>query len=160
MDRVEDIFMDQAKKFTAVIEDAGKGGAYITIPFDVEQIFGKKRVKVKAWFDGEFYQGSLVRMGGSDHILGIRKDIREKIGKSIGDIIAVILEEDTEPRQVIIPSDLQAALDQEPVAQAAFAGLAYSHQKEYVQWVEGAKREQTRQKRIDETIRLLIEGSK
>lgn len=152
--------MDRVQKFTAVIEDPGQGGAYITIPFDVEQVYGKKRVKVKAWFDGEFYQGSLVCMGGTEHILGVRKDIREKIGKSIGDTIEIILEEDTEPRKVDIPSDLQGALDQEPVAQAAFAGLAYSHQKEYVQWVEGAKREQTRQKRIEETIRLLIEGSK
>lgn len=150
--------MGQTIKFSAVIEDAGKGGAYVTIPFEVEKIFGKKRVKVKAWLDGEFYQGSLVRMGGAEHILGVRKDIRQKTGKSIGDAIEVVIEEDTEPRQIAVPPDLQEALDQEPVAQAAFAGLAYSHQKEFVQWIEEAKREQTRQKRIDETVRKLIEG--
>lgn len=152
--------MEPKIDFTAIIEDAGKGGAYITIPFDVEQIFGKKRVKVKAWFDGEYYQGSLVRMGGSNHILGVRKEIREKIGKSIGDEITVVLEEDTEPRQVVIPQDLMNALEDDPVANTNFNRLSYSHQKEYVQWIEEAKREQTRQKRIEETIRLLVEGSK
>jgi len=146
--------------FTAIIEDAGKGGAYITIPFDVEQIFGKKRVKVKAWFDGEYYQGSLVRMGGSNHILGVRKEIREKIGKSIGDEITVVLEEDTEPRQVVIPQDLMNALEDDPVANTNFNRLSYSHQKEYVQWIEEAKREQTRQKRIEEAIKMLNLGVK
>ena len=48
----------------AVIEDAGTGGAYVTIPFDVEKTFGKKRVKVKALLGGEPYQGSLARMEG------------------------------------------------------------------------------------------------
>lgn len=152
--------MEPKIDFTAIIEDAGKGGAYITIPFDVEQIFAKKRVKVKAWFDGEFYQGSLVRMGGTEHILGVRKDIREKIGKSIGDVIHVVLEEDTEPRLVTIPPDFQSALENNPVAKAYFNQLAFSHQKEYVQWIEEAKRELTRQKRIDETIKTLNQGLK
>ena len=152
--------MSQTRKFTALIEDAGKGGAYITIPFDVEQVFGKKRVMVKALLGGEPYKGSLVRVGGTDHILGVRKDIREKIGKTIGDEIEVVLEEDTEPRLVTIPQDLKRALENEPAAQANFAKLSYTHQKEYVQWIESAKREQTRQKRIEETIQGLREGKK
>ena len=152
--------MSQTIKFMAVIEDAGTGGAYVTIPFDVEKTFGKKRVKVKALLGGEPYQGSLVRMGGSCHILGVRKDIREKIGKTIGDEIEVVVEEDTELRVVEVPQDLADALKNEPVAEANFAKLAYSHQKEYVQWIEEAKREQTRQKRIEETVSTLKEGVK
>ncbi|CDX01155.1 uncharacterized protein DUF1905 [Desulfitobacterium sp. LBE] len=68
-------------------------GAYIEIPFDVKAEFGKGRVPVTATFDGEVYAGSLVRMGTPCHILGIRKDIRTKIGKQPGDTIRVTLQE-------------------------------------------------------------------
>ncbi|WP_317417034.1 DUF1905 domain-containing protein, partial [Eubacterium callanderi] len=67
-------------------------GAYIEIPFDVKETFGRGRVKVHATFDGETYDGSLVRMKTPCHILGIRKDIREKIGKQPGDTVHVTLE--------------------------------------------------------------------
>ena len=62
-------------------------GAYIEIPFDVKAEFGKGRVPVTATFDGEPYEGSLVRMKTPCHIIGIRKEIRAKIGKQAGDII-------------------------------------------------------------------------
>lgn len=68
-------------------------GAYIEIPFDVKETFGRGKVKVHATFDGETYDGSLVRMKTPCHILGVRKDIREKIGKQPGDIVYVTLEE-------------------------------------------------------------------
>ncbi|AFM00251.1 protein of unknown function (DUF1905) [Desulfitobacterium dehalogenans ATCC 51507] len=68
-------------------------GAYVEIPFDVKAEFGKGRVPVTATFDGEVYEGSLVRMGTPCHILGIRKDIRAKIGKQPGDTIRVTLQE-------------------------------------------------------------------
>ena len=66
-------------------------GAYIEIPFDVKETFGRGRVKVHATFDVETYDGSLVRMKTPCHILGIRKDIREKIGKQPGDTVHVTL---------------------------------------------------------------------
>lgn len=68
-------------------------GAYVEIPFDVKKEFGKGRVPVHATFDGEPYDGSLVRMGTPGHIIGIRKDIRQKIGKQPGDIIKVTIME-------------------------------------------------------------------
>lgn len=68
-------------------------GAYIEIPFDVKAEFGKGRVPVTATFDGEIYEGSLVKMKTPCHIIGIRKDIRAKIGKQPGDTIQVTLEE-------------------------------------------------------------------
>jgi len=66
-------------------------GAYVEIPFDVKATFGKGRVPVHASFDGEPYDGSLVRMGTPGHILGIRKEIRAKIGKQPGDVVHVVL---------------------------------------------------------------------
>lgn len=68
-------------------------GAYIEIPFDVKAEFGRGRVPVMATFDGEPCKGSLVRMGTPCHILGIRKDIRGKIGKQAGDRVKVTLQE-------------------------------------------------------------------
>jgi len=68
-------------------------GAYVEIPFDVKAVFGKGRVKVHATFDGEPYDGSIVRMGTPCHIIGIRKEIRTKIGKQAGDTVLVTVEE-------------------------------------------------------------------
>lgn len=68
-------------------------GAYIEIPFDVKAEFGKGRAPVTATFDGVVYEGSLVKMKTPCHILGLRKDIRAKIGKQPGDIINVTIKE-------------------------------------------------------------------
>ncbi|MCP1110762.1 DUF1905 domain-containing protein [Ohessyouella blattaphilus] len=78
---------------------ADKGGAYVAFPFDVRQEFGKGRVKVHATFDGEPYDGSVVNMGIKNpdgsicYIIGIRKDIRGKIGKQVGDMVKVTIKE-------------------------------------------------------------------
>lgn len=152
--------MNQKQKFRAVIEDEGSGGSFVKIPFDVEKVFGKKRVKVKAIIEGETYRGSLVRMGTPCHILGVRKDIREKIGKTIGDEIEIVVEEDIEPRETAAPPDLSKALENDPEAKAVFDQLAYTHQKKYVEWIEQAKRDQTRQDRIAQTIQMLKKGKK
>lgn len=68
-------------------------GAYVEFPYDVRKEFGKGRVKVYATFDGVPYEGSLVRMKTPGHIIGIRKDIRAKIGKQPGSEIHVTIQE-------------------------------------------------------------------
>mgnify|MGYP002799780164 FL=1 len=65
--------------------------AYVEFPFDVRKEFGKGRVKVHALFDGDPYEGSLVRMKTPCHIIGVRKDIRAKIGKQPGDTVHVVI---------------------------------------------------------------------
>ena len=81
-------------EFTAIIKKKpDMDAAYIEIPFDVKAIFGKGRVPVSATFDGEQYDGQLVKMGTECHIIGIRKDIRTKINKQAGDTVAVTLHE-------------------------------------------------------------------
>ncbi|MFZ2097233.1 MAG: YdeI/OmpD-associated family protein [Anaerolineales bacterium] len=152
--------MTQKHHFRTVIEDAGGGGAYVTIPFDVERIFGKKRPKVRATIDGETYRGTLVRMGSPYYMLIVLKEIRQKIGKSFGDEVSIELEQDHEPRQVELPADLQQALQAIPAAQAVFDRLSYTHQREYVRWITEAKREQTRLRRIQQTIEMLIRGKR
>ncbi len=144
--------------FQAVIEGTGGGGAFVIIPFDVEQKYGKKRVKIKATIEGEPYRGTLVRMGGPHHMLLVLKEIRERIGKDIGDKVSIELEEDIEPRMVEIPPDLQHALKAAPLAQAYFNRLSFTHQKEYARRVTEAKRPETRANRVQRTIELLTQG--
>ena len=79
-------------EFDAVIlKHPDVDAAYIEIPFDVYARYGKRRVAVHAEFDGCPYDGQLVRMGTPGHIIGIRKDIRAKIGKQPGDTLHVAL---------------------------------------------------------------------
>ena len=81
-------------EFDAVIvKNPDMDAAYVEIPFDVRAVYGRGRVAVHAEFDGEPYDGQLVRMGTPFHILGIRKDIRAKIGKQPGDVVHVALQE-------------------------------------------------------------------
>jgi len=87
--------MAEQHRFSAPIELSGTGG-YVTVPFDVERVFGKKRVPVRATIDGIPYRGSLVRMGGACHVLGVLKEIRVSLGKGEGDVVEVVLEEDTD----------------------------------------------------------------
>ena len=150
--------MSQKYTFRAVIENAGDGGAFVRIPFDVEQTFGRKRVPVQAAINGVPYRGTLVRMGEPCHLLIVLKEIRHKIGRGFGDEVEIVLEEDTQPRLVEIPPDFQHALDQSPSAKTAFGKLSYTHQKEHVKSILDAKREETRRSRIEKAIGMLLRG--
>ena len=80
--------------FDAVIQKVTDiDGAYVQIPIDVTAEFGKGRVKVHATFDGVPYDGLITRMGTPGPILGIRKEIRRRIGKEPGDWVAVTVRE-------------------------------------------------------------------
>jgi hypothetical protein len=147
--------MPEKHTFVAPIKDAGGGGAYVEVPFDVEAAFGSKRPKVKALIEGVAYRGSLTRMGTECHVLGIRKEIREQTGKTVGDEVTISLELDTEPRVVEIPADLADALRIEPEMEAYFRSLAYTHQREYVEFINEAKKPETRTRRVADTIDLL-----
>ena len=152
--------MPKKHTFTATILNAGGGGAFVEVPFDVEQAFGAKKPKVKAAFDGVPYRGILARMGTDYHILIILKSIRGQIGKTFGDKVKITVELDTEPRVIEIPKDLMKELKQHKEAKAFFDKLSYSHKREYVMWVNEAKRDETRQNRIVKMIEMLKKGKK
>lgn len=152
--------MPAKQTFTAVIQNAGGGGAFVEVPFDVEKEFGSKRPKIRALIEGVPYRGILTRMSTECHILGIRKEIREQIGKTIGDEVRITVEPDTEPRLVEVPVNLEKAFRKEKEARIFFEKLSYTHQKEYVTWINEAKKEETRQNRIAKTIEMLKQGKK
>lgn len=86
--------MNKTYEFEAEIKKVpDRDGAYVEIPFDVKEVFGKGRVPVHATFDGVAYEGQLVKMGTPCHIIGIRKDIRKEIGKQPSDKVQVTLRE-------------------------------------------------------------------
>lgn len=91
-------FMNTIYTFDAEIKKVPDiDGAYVEIPFDVKETFKKGRVPVHATFDGEPYDGMLVKMKTPCHIIGIRKDIRKKIDKRPGDMIHVTIQERVKP---------------------------------------------------------------
>ena len=146
------------REFDAVIKQhEGLNAAYVEPPFDVLEVFGAKRVKVRATFDGVPYRGSIVSMGGG-YWLGLTQAVRAQIGKGFGDIVRVTVERDVEERTVDVPPDLTRALEGHPEAQAAWEALSYSHRRDYADWITGAKRAETRARRIERAIGLLAEG--
>lgn len=131
--------------------------AYIEFPYDVEMEFGVKgQVKVWATFDGYEYRGSLAKMGHQCHILGITKNIRDRIQKQPGDIVHVTLKKDDEPRTIEVPEDLKKEMEKHEEAKVFFDTLSFTNQKQYVQWITSAKKEETRNKRIEISIDMLL----
>ena len=90
---------DKIYEYDTIIHNStsGRGGAWVAFPFDIRKEFGKGRVKVQVTFDDEPYTGSIMNMGVKNpdgsicYIIGIRKDIREKINKQPGDIVSVCI---------------------------------------------------------------------
>lgn len=98
--------MSKSLEFDAIlIKKPDMDAAYVEIPFDVKEVFGKSRVLVHATFDGEPYDGQLVKMGTPCHIIGVRKDIRAKLGKQPGDEVHVSLEERQKPKPLFSSVD-------------------------------------------------------
>ncbi len=151
--------MAEKQTIEVVLEKHAKLDATgITIPFDVEGIFGAKRVPVKAEINGALYRGSIVRMGGK-YMLGIPKAFREAAGIKAGDKIVVSIEADEAPRAVDVPHDLESAIKKAGLF-AAWEKLSYTHRKEYARAVDEAKRPETRAKRIEKTVEQLAAKSK
>jgi hypothetical protein len=101
-----------------------------------------------------------VAVYGGRYFLGFRREIREAAGFDDGDRLAIVLELDDEPRTVDPPPELDAALAGDPEARAAFDRLSYTHRREYVEWVSGARREETRRTRLERTVAMLRDGVK
>ena len=142
------------QEFRAPIVAADRGGAYVVVPATVvDALGGEGRIPVRATFDGVEYRGSIASMGG-EKVLGVLKAIRDQLGKVPGDAVVVTVARDDAPRTVTVPDDLGAALTAAG-RRAAFDALSFSHQREYVEWIEDAKRAETRVRRITKTVEQL-----
>jgi len=144
--------------FRAPVRSSGRGGGHLVDvpPEVVEALGGKGRIPVIATFDGVPYRGSIVRMGGGA-VLGVQKAIMAEAGVSVGDTLTVIVRNDEAPRQVEVPEDLAEAFGHHDAARVVFERLSFSHKREYVRSITDAKRPETRARRIELTIKQLVE---
>ncbi|HEX4007995.1 MAG TPA: YdeI/OmpD-associated family protein [Acidobacteriaceae bacterium] len=144
--------------FTVQLIGRGPQGAWthMDVPFSVEKAFGTKaRVAVKGTINGFPFRSSLVPRGGGVFYMAINKQMRDGAGAGVGTIVSVVMEPDTAPRTVTIPPDLKKALAKSPAKGKTFAAFSYSHQKERVDWIEQAKRPETRAQRIAQCLTML-----
>lgn len=150
-------------QFKAVIKQNGEmNAAFVEFPFSTEEIFGKKdQVKIKAVFDDKVeYRGSLAKMKSDCHILGLTQEIRNKLGKTFGDEVSVYLLEDKEEKVVEIAEDVALVFNENPEAKVLFDKMSYTHRKEYIRWIEEAKKPETRENRKLKMIQMILEGKK
>ena len=145
------------ERFDAKIEVEGRTATYFEVPLDVPALFGRTRAPVRVTIGGHTYRSTVAVYGGRYYVPLNRKN-REAAGVAAGETVSVELEPDDEPRTVDVPDDLQAALEGDSAARDAFEGLSYTHRREYVEWILEAKRDETRARRIGETLARLREG--
>lgn len=154
--------MEKVYSFDALIKKTeGVDSGYIDFPFDVEKEFGTRgQVKVIATFDGYKYRGSLCKMKSINHWIGLNKEVRTAIGKGVGDTVNVTIIKDVEERTVEIPQYLSDEFNKEPLAFEFYNKLSFSHKREYVTWITSAKKEETRNARIEKMMQMLCDKKK
>jgi Bacteriocin-protection, YdeI or OmpD-Associated/Domain of unknown function (DUF1905) len=136
-------------------------GPAAAVVLDDEQVAiigeGAKRFPVLATVNGYSWRTTVTRMRG-EFLLGLNREVRESAGVQPGDSVEVAIELDTAPREVEVPEALARGLAADPAATAVFEALAFTHRKEYARWVAGAKREDTRSRRVTQALQKLRDG--
>lgn len=142
-------------RFRTTVKLGGKTATGFRVPAEVVAALGSgKKPRVRVTIGGHTYR-STVAVYGEEFMLPLSAQNRAGAGVSAGDEVNGDLEVDTAPREVSVPDDLAVALRAEPMAAQRFNALSYSSKREYVDSVEGAKRAETRQRRIAKTINAL-----
>lgn len=133
------------------------GWTYIEVPAKIAQKIkpgNRKEFKVKGKLDNcPFCQKSVMPMGGGDFILPLNAEMRKKIRKRQGDRAVVQLEEDKS--EFVFNRDMMACLEDEPSALAFFQTLTASHQRYFSKWIDSAKTDPTKAKRIAQMVNAL-----
>ena len=131
----------------------------IPLTFDPRPVFGKVRAPVKVTLNGYTFRSTIAAMGGPPCV-PLRKSNREAAGLEGGETISVRLELDTDKREISPPADLLRALKAKPGAFDRWRTLSYSHQREHVEAIEGAKKSETRAHRIAASIKMIQQAKK
>jgi len=145
-------------RFHTTMEQNGKTATGIRVPDEVVEALGSgKRPAVTVTINGYTYRNTIAVMGGV-FMVGVSAEHRAGAGVAGGDEVDVDIALDTAPREVTVPDDFAAALDAEPKARATFDGLSYSNRSWHVLQVNGARTDETRQRRIGKSVDMLREG--
>ena len=146
----------RAKTFQTMLLRDGAMCA-IPVPFDPKAVFGKTRAPVKVTINGYTYRSTISSMGGG-FLIPLRKSNREAAGLEGHETIEVRLELDTDKREVTPPADLVKAL-KAAKAFEAWQKLSFTHQREHVEAIEGAKKPETRARRIENAVKMITASS-
>ncbi len=145
-------------KFSSTLLARGPAAAVILDDATVATVGeGAKRFPVRATVNGYTWRSRVTRMRG-EFLLGLNREVREAAGVQAGDVVEVQLELDEAPREVAVPPALAEAFESDPAARTIFNELAYTHRKEFARWIEEAKREETRQRRVAQALEMLHQG--
>jgi len=145
-------------RFRTTLLQSGKTATGFEVPEAVVDALGRgKRPSVKVTINGYTYRNTVAVMGGV-FMIGVSAENRAGAGVVGGDEVDVYLELDTAPREVTVPADFAAALDRNAAARRTFDSLSYSNRLWHVLSIEGAKTDETRQRRIARSIDALREG--
>jgi hypothetical protein len=149
----------KVRRFTVRLDPAGKYGEVASLrpPFDVEQVFGARgRVAVKGTINGKPYRSSLFKMRGC-HFMVVNQGMRAQAKCGPGDTVRVTMEPDTGKRRVALPAFLKRELAGAKLM-SAWKKLSFTQQKEYVREITGAKKRETRDRRIATLLSNLRAG--
>ena len=145
-------------RFRTTIELGGKTATGFRIPENVVADLGPgKRPAVRVTIGGHTYRTTVAPMGGV-FMIPLSAENRAGAGVAAGDEVDVDVELDTEPRFVTVPPDFAEALGRQPDARKAFDALSYSNRRRHVLSIEGAKTDETRQRRIGKAVDALLQG--
>jgi hypothetical protein len=145
-------------RFHTTILQSGKTATGIRIPDEIiEGLGGGKRPAVRVTIRGFTYRSTVAVMGGA-YMVGVNADNRAGAGVAGGDKVDVDIELDTAPREVAVPADFATALAAEPEASRTFDKLSNSNKGWHTSQIEGAKTDETRQRRIAKSVAALREG--
>ncbi len=139
-----------SKTFTTTIVREGSM-CFVPLPFDPKAVFGKVRAPVRVTLNGYTYRSTIAAMGGPPCI-PLRKSNREAAGLQGDETLDVRLDLDTGAREAVPPADFVKALKATPGAWDRWRELSYSHQREHVESIEGAKKPETRARRIARAV--------
>ncbi|HMG17043.1 MAG TPA: YdeI/OmpD-associated family protein [Saprospiraceae bacterium] len=144
--------------FHTTILQSGKTATGIEVPPEiVEQLNGGKKPLVVMTINGYTYRNAIAVMGGK-YMVGVSAEIRKAANVEGGDKVEINIAMDTEVRTVEIPAELQKALDANPIAKMKFEALSNSKKKFLVIPINEAKTNETKQKRIEKAINLMVNG--
>ena len=154
-------------RFSATIEQGGKTATGIPVPDEVvDGLGGGRRPAVQVGLIAPAdpavayaYRTTVGQLAGRS-MLPFSAEHRAASGVAAGDEVVVDLERDTAPREQPVPDDLAQALAAAPDAHTFFEGLAPGHRKEWVCWVEEAKKAETRSARIARAVERLGAGER
>ena len=135
-----------------ILKDGNLTG--IPVPFDPKEVFGKVRAPVTVTLNGYTYRSTIARMGGQTFI-PLRKSHRVAAGVEGGSRVEVLIAADTDERVVELPADLCGALGAKSAYFEAWQKLSYTNQREAVESVLGAKKPETRTRRIARVVETI-----